>query len=144
MIKKINHLNLLKNKNHIYKKKITSKKKKKKVWRKATWVKVQLYMGIFIQKWCPIFPFSFLSILEKKLFSRPRKKTPRSHHLFFFLPTQPNTLQKSFPSYFLFKILHPPYKFICMWVFLILLVCITFCYNTICVNTDMIGCLCTI
>ena len=32
-----------------------------------------------------------------------------THHLFFFLFTQPNTLQKSFPSYFFFKIFHLSY-----------------------------------
>ena len=88
------------------------------------------------------FSLQFSLYFRKKTFWWAEKKTRRSYHLFFFLPTQPNTLQKSFPSNFLFKIFHPPYKFICMWVFLILLVCITFCYNTICVNNDVIGCLC--
>ena len=64
---------------------------------------VQLHMGIFVQKWCSISLYSFLSILERKLFGGLREKTPGPHYLFSFLPTQPNTLQKSFPSHFLFK-----------------------------------------
>ena len=90
-----------------------SKKKKKRGRQRrkkisATWVKVQLYMGIFIQKWCLISHFSFLSILERKLFGGSGEKTPRSHHLFSFLPIQPNTLQKSFFFHFFFKVFYLP------------------------------------
>ena len=53
-------------------------------------------MGIFVQKWYPIFPFSFLSILRRKLFGGFREKTHEPHHLFSFLPTQPNILKKVF------------------------------------------------
>ena len=60
-------------------------------------------------KRCPIFLFNFLSILERKLFSRLRKKTPGFHHLFSFLLTQPNILQKKFSFHFLFIVFHSPY-----------------------------------
>ena len=36
-----------------------------------------------------------------------RKENTWAHHLFTFLPTQSNTFQKSFPSYFLSKVFHP-------------------------------------
>ena len=54
-------------------------------------------------------PPSFLSILERKLFGGSREKTPGLHHLFSFIPTQLNTLQKSFFSHFLFKVFHSSY-----------------------------------
>ena len=56
------------------------------------------------------FPISFLSILGRKHFGGSGKiKTPKPHHLFSFFPTKPNTLQKSFSSYFISKVFHPPY-----------------------------------
>ena len=54
------------------------------------------------------FPQFFLYFGEK-IFDEPAEKTPRLHLLFSFLPIQTNTLQKSFSSYFLFKVFHPPY-----------------------------------
>ena len=45
----------------------------------------------------------------RELFGELRKKTSRPHYLFSFLSTQPNILQKKFPSYFLSKVFHPPY-----------------------------------
>ena len=48
---------------------------------------VQLHMGIFVQKWCLISPFNFLSILGRKLFNGSSEKTPRSYYLFSFLLT---------------------------------------------------------
>ena len=88
------------------KKKITSKKththtqekkgKKKKKKKKSNWshrqAHVQLHMDIFVQKLCPIFIFSFLSILERTVFGESNDKTPEFHYLFSFLPTQPNIL----------------------------------------------------
>ena len=41
-------------------------------------------------------------------FGGPREKTPGPHHLFFFLPTQPNIFQKKFHSHFLSKVFHSP------------------------------------
>ena len=43
---------------------------------------------------------SFLSIWRRKLFGGLKDKTSRLHHLFFFLRTPPNTLQKSFSFHF--------------------------------------------
>ena len=37
-------------------------------------------------------PLNFLFILRRKYFGGSGKKTPRPHHLFSFLPTQPSTL----------------------------------------------------
>ena len=139
--KKINHLNLLKNKNHVWKKKITSKqinqkkkkknmstrrlqslpckskekkkkerqhpkerkrKKEKKIWRRSMWTSSSTVPI------CPIFHFSFLSILGRKFFGRPEKKTPGSYHLFSFFSTQPNTIQKVFIFIFFRKFfIHP-------------------------------------
>ena len=53
--------------------------------------------------------FSFLFILERKLFGGPGEKIFGPYYLFFFLPTQLNILQKSFSSHFLSKVLHPLY-----------------------------------
>ena len=39
------------------------------------------------------------------------EKTVGSHHIFFFSPSQPNTLQKVFRSHFLFLFLFFNYKF---------------------------------
>ena len=79
-------------------------KKKKKTWRKH---------GHFCQSRKNSSFLSFLSILERKHFGGSKEKTPRPHHLFSFLPIQPNTHQKSFLSYFLFyflsKVFHLPY-----------------------------------
>ena len=47
---------------------------------------VQLHMGIFVKKWCLIFLFSFLFILERKFFCGPKEKIPESHNLFSFFP----------------------------------------------------------
>ena len=53
--------------------------------------------------------FSFLFILERKLFGGPGEKIFGPYYLFSFLPTQLNILQKSFSSHFLSKVLHPLY-----------------------------------
>ena len=53
--------------------------------------------------------FSFLFILERKLFGGPGEKIFGPYYLFSFLPTQLNILQKNFPSHFLSKVLHPLY-----------------------------------
>ena len=74
-------------------------------------------MGIFVNQE-KIHLYSIFSLFwrenilvgpERKYFGRPKEKTPGPHHLFSFLLTQPNTLQKGFPSYFLSKIFHPLY-----------------------------------
>ena len=65
--------------------------------------------SIFRSSFHELSPLSFLSIFGRKLFGGPEEKTFRPHHLFSFLFTQPNTLQKSFPSYYLSKVFHPPY-----------------------------------
>ena len=54
-------------------------------------------------------PTQFSLHFLDKIFWWSRKKTPKPYHLFFFPPTQPNALQKSFLSYFLSKVLHTPY-----------------------------------
>ena len=54
-------------------------------------------------------PFSFLSILGRKLFDWFGEKTLRPHHLFSFLSIQLNTLQKISIFYFLSKVFHLPY-----------------------------------
>ena len=48
--------------------------------------------GIFESSFQEFLPPNFLSILMRKLFGRSEEKTPGSHNLFFFLPTQPNTV----------------------------------------------------
>ena len=53
--------------------------------------------------------FSFLFILERKLFGGPGEKIFGPYYLFSVLPTQLNILQKSFSSHFLSKVLHPLY-----------------------------------
>ena len=52
---------------------------------------------------------SFLPILERKFFDGPKEKGFGFHHLFSFLPSQPNTLQTSFLPYFLSKVFHSSY-----------------------------------
>ena len=54
-------------------------------------------------------PLGFLSILEREHFGGPGEKTPGPHQFFPLPSLQPNIHQKSFYSYFLFKIFHPPY-----------------------------------
>ena len=76
-------------------------KKKKKREEKRVWT--------FVQKLCAISPFSFLFILGRKFFCGSWKKTVGPHHLFFFLPTQPSTLQKNLHSHFLSKVFYPSY-----------------------------------
>ena len=78
------------------------KPKEKKKKRMCTWAFLSIKQSFFSA-------FSFLSTLERKLFGGPEEKTSESHHLFSFLPTQPITLQKSFPSHFLSKVFHPSY-----------------------------------
>ena len=53
-------------------------------------------------------PSNFILILGRKYFGGPKDKILGPHHFFSFLFTQPNTPQKSFPSYFLSKVFHPP------------------------------------
>ena len=88
--------------------------------KKSNMVKVQLYMSIFIQKWCTISLFSFLFILKRKLFGRSEEKIHRPHHLFFILLIQPNTLQKSFLPIFSPKFsthpISPPNKHTLNWL----------------------------
>ena len=46
--------------------------------------------------------------IEKKHFGGPEEKTPGPYHIFSFIPTQLNTLQKNFPSHFSPKFsIHP-------------------------------------
>ena len=90
------------------KEKIKGKKEKRS--RHARNLEVNSNMkGIFRSSFHELSPLSFLSIFGRKLFGGPEEKTFRPHHLFSFLFTQPNTLQKSFPSYYLSKVFHPPY-----------------------------------
>ena len=60
-------------------------RKKKSNWTRA-----------FLSTKQPHFPFSFHSILERKLFDGSREKLLGPHHLFSFLPTQLNILQQAF------------------------------------------------
>ena len=100
------------------KKEATSKKKKKRggnVKKKSEKEKctdkahMQVHKGIFCSLSNSIFSFCFLSIFGRKHFCRSREKTLEPHHLFSFLLTQPNTFQKSFSSYFLFKFFYQLY-----------------------------------
>ena len=52
--------------------------------------------GDFWSSFHELLPLSFLTILGKKLFGGLGEKTLELHHLFSFLPTQPNILKKSF------------------------------------------------
>ena len=61
-----------------------------------------LHMGNLFFYLLDILPPSFLPILERKLFGRPRKKTPGPHRLFPFSTPQPNIVQNNFPSHFLY------------------------------------------
>ena len=65
--------------------------------------------GIIGSSFEELLPPNFLPILERKFFCEFEKKTTRPHHLFPFLLTQPNTLQKSISFYFLSKVFYPPY-----------------------------------
>ena len=91
------------------------KKKKKKEKRKKERKKRQRYYpkikkkaigadthGHFCQSRKNASPISFLPVLGRKHFERPREKTSGLHHLFSFLPTQPNLLQKKFSFLFSF------------------------------------------
>ena len=113
--KKSNHPNLLGKKNHV---KIKNKNKKIKKERKREKKKkeqrngqahVQVHMSIFV---------IYLSNSSHSIFSPFWRENilvgSERKHLsptnFFSLPSlQPNIHQKSFYSYFLFKIFHPPY-----------------------------------
>ena len=53
-------------------------------------------------------PTQFFPHFGRKHFGWLEEETLGPHHLFFFLPTQSNTLQKSFYSHFLSKIFHLP------------------------------------
>ena len=68
---------------------------------------MQVHMDIFVHQAALFSHFNFLSILEGKLFSGFREKTPGFYYLFSFFPTQLNTLQKNFHSHFLSKVFHP-------------------------------------
>ena len=57
----------------------------------------------------PYFLLLVFSSFWRVLFGGLGEKTPRPHHLFFILPTQLNTYQKSFPFHFLSKVFHLPY-----------------------------------
>ena len=64
--------------------------------------------GIFGSSFHELSSLSFLSILERKFFGGPREKTLEPQHLFSFLPTQLNTLQKVFLPIFSSKFsIHP-------------------------------------
>ena len=80
--------------------------KRERERERATWRK----HWHFCQSRKNSFPISFLSILGRKHFGGLGEiKTPKPYHLFSFLPTQPNTFQKNFSSYFISKVFHPPY-----------------------------------
>ena len=85
---------------------INRERKNQRKKKKANMLEVKSNVrGIFYE----LPSFSFLPILGRKLFGGLREKILGSHNLFFFLPIQPNTLQKSFLSYFLSKVFHPSY-----------------------------------
>ena len=95
-----------KKKLHVQKKKKKSKKKKeekkptgpnksKQAKKKPTrWRPEVNSKGIFGSSFHEFFSLTFLFILKRKFFCKFREKTLGLHHLFFFLPTQPNTFQK--------------------------------------------------
>ena len=91
------------------------KKKKKKPTTTTTkttsdWTSLyELAHGHFRHLPIKFLPCSFLSILERKHFGGPGKKTPRPHQFFSLRSLQPNTYKKSFPSHFLSKVFRLPY-----------------------------------
>ena len=124
--KKSNHPNLLGKKNHIKRKnknkkikkerkrekkkrvmKLALKKKKKRAteWTSPCASSHEHFCHLSIK----FLPLGFLSILEREHFGGPGEKTPGPHQFFSLPSLQPNIHQKSFYSYFLFKIFHPPY-----------------------------------
>ena len=64
---------------------------------------MHMHMGIFVNQE-KIHPTQF-----SLHFGGLGEKTYEPHHLFFFILTQPNTLQKSFTFHFLSKVFHPHY-----------------------------------
>ena len=86
------------------KQKITKESKREK--RKAPCVSAYEHFCHLSIKFLPL---GFLSILEREHFGGPGEKTPGPHQFFSLPSLQPNIHQKSFYSYFLFKIFHPPY-----------------------------------
>ena len=64
---------------------------------------MHMHMGIFVNQE-KIHPTQF-----SLHFGGLGEKTYVPHHLFFFILTQPNTLQKSFTFHFLSKVFHPHY-----------------------------------
>ena len=87
------------------KRKGTSKKEKKKkrkrrrrkrqcAQQKKKKGRKELDMGIFVYYATLFSFFNFFLILGRKLFGRSKEKTLGFYNLFFFLLTQPNTLQK--------------------------------------------------
>ena len=102
--KRSQHVNQKNNKSqHINRKRKNQRKKVNTLEVKSN------VSSIFRSSFHELSPLSFLSIFGRKLFGGPEEKTFRPHHLFSFLFTQPNTLQKSFPSYYLSKVFHPHY-----------------------------------
>ena len=85
-------------------------KKKNLTWEctkpicKCTWA----FPSAQVHKAINNLPSNFILILGRKYFGGPKDKILGPHHFFSFLFTQPNTPQKSFPSYFLSKVFHPP------------------------------------
>ena len=117
-IKKKSHLNKKEKKKKnigqacpINQKQIKKKKSEKK--SNVGEAHVQLHMGTFVQKWCPISLFSF-SPFWRELFGTTGEKTPRSYHLFSFLPSNQTHFRNAFlpiffPKFFTHSI-SPPNK----------------------------------
>ena len=80
--------------------------KKSNVWTKLMCKCTKAFLSI---KQSHFLPSVFSPFLGEKLFGGSGEKTHGPYHLFSFLFTQPNTLQKNFPSHFLFKVFPPPY-----------------------------------
>ena len=110
-----------KNKNKKKRQRCPKKRKKEKKWQhyylgekekkkiKATWRSPCAHAHeYFCQSRKNSYPLNFLSTLGRKHFGGFEEKTSESHHLFLFLLTQPNTLQKGFSSHFHSKVFHPP------------------------------------
>ena len=80
--------------------------KKSNVWTKLMCKCTKAFLSI---KQSHFLPSVFSPFWGEKLFGGFGEKTHGPYHLFSFLLTQPNKLQKSFPSHFLFKVFPPPY-----------------------------------
>ena len=99
----------MKKRQHPEERKRKKDKKKKNEEEQRGQAYVQLHMGIFVQKWCPIFFLEFSLYFGEKSFWWVRGENTWISLLIFLPPHLTKHTSKSFPSHFLSKIFHPPY-----------------------------------